>query len=397
MSRSRIRHVALIIDASKPYDRKIIRGVGAYAREAGNWSLYVEENPVEKLPALRSWQGDGILASLDDARVAAAVRGLGTPVVGVGGGFGWYDPHGRIPYLATDSQGIARLAAEHLIQRGFTRLAYVGLPPTRINGWSRIRAAAFAQSAREAGMSCWTFVGRYGTARRWRELQEELGRWIAALPMPIGAMACNDSRARHVLEACRRLGVRVPEDLAVVGVDNDETIGELNDPSLSSVDQGAHRLGYRAAALLEQMMRGRRVSTRCIYVPPDRVVGRQSTDVLAIEDPEIASALRFIHQRAFEAIGVRHVVAAVSVSRSTLERQFSAAMHCTIREEIERVRLDRVKKLLADNELSIKEIAARAGFRHLTYLARVFRRRVGQTLAAYRRWLQSPALRPGAY
>jgi LacI family transcriptional regulator len=313
------------------------------------------------------------------------VSDLQTPVVGVGGGFGWYRPQGRFPYFVTDSQAIARLAATHLIERGFSRLAYCGLPATRINGWSRIRAAAFQACAGEAGLACHTFTGHYGTARHWRQLQAELSAWIAALPKPIGLMACDDARARHVLEACRGLGVHVPEQVAVIGVDNDETICELTDPPLSSVDQGAHRLGYQAAATLERMMSGRRVARRCRYTLPEHVVSRLSTDVLAMDQADIANAVRFIRQRACEGIQVCDVVAAVGLSRSTLERQFQAVMRRTIHQEIARIRLERVKQLLRGNELTLKQVAARTGFRHLTYFNRIFRLRTGQTPAAYRR------------
>jgi LacI family transcriptional regulator len=382
---SAVRHVAIIIDASKPYDRKVIRGIGNYARQAGNWSLYVEEDPLQKLPDLRTWRGQGIIANLDDRRVATAVAALQIPVVGVGGGFGWYDPAARIPYFVTDSQAIGRLAATHLVDRGFTQLAYCGMPATRINGWSRIRAAAFQACARDAGIECHIFSGRYGTARRWPQLQAELTRWLAALPKPIGLMACDDARARHVLEACRGLGVLVPEQLAVIGVDNDETICELTDPPLSSVDQGAHRLGYQAAATLDKMMSGRRVAGGRRYTPPEQVVSRLSTDVLAIDNADIANVVRFIRQHACEGVRVSDLVAVVGLSRSTLERQFRSLMHRTIHEEIDRIRLERAKALLQSNELTLKQIAARTGFRHLTYFNRVFRLRVGQTPAAYRR------------
>jgi LacI family transcriptional regulator len=216
-------------------------------------------------------------------------------------------------------------------------------------------------------------------------LQAELSAWIAALPKPIGLMACDDARARHVLEACRGLGVHVPEQVAVIGVDNDETICELTDPPLSSVDQGAHRLGYQAAATLERMMSGRRVARRCRYTLPEHVVSRLSTDVLAMDQADIANAVRFIRQRACEGIQVCDVVAAVGLSRSTLERQFQAVMRRTIHQEIARIRLERVKQLLRGNELTLKQVAARTGFRHLTYFNRIFRLRTGQTPAAYRR------------
>ena len=143
----RPRHVALIVDAAKPYDRKIIGGIAQYVKECGGWSLYVEEDPLQKLPDLRSWRGHGIIANFDDRRVAAAVRGLKVPVVGVGGGSGWYDPSTRIPYFASDDEAIARLAVRHLIERGFRRLAFYGYTRTRVIRWSEVRALAVTQQA----------------------------------------------------------------------------------------------------------------------------------------------------------------------------------------------------------------------------------------------------------
>ena len=190
--------------------------------------------------------------------MAAALREARAPVVGIGGGYGWHDPSSGIPYFATDNEAIARLAAEHLLERGFRRLAFCGYPRTRVNRWSGERGRAFRQFARQAGCPCAVYTGRRKTARRWRELQSELMAWLRALEKPVGVMACNDLRARHVLEACHRLSLRLPEDVALVGVDNDEMICELTNPPLSSVEQGARQMGYQAAALLEQLMRGKR-------------------------------------------------------------------------------------------------------------------------------------------
>ena len=242
-------------------------------------------------------------------------------MVGVGGGFGWYRPQDRLPYFVTDSQAIASLAAAHLIERGFTRLAYCGLPATRINGWSRIRAAAFQdRGARRAWLATPSPATMAPPAVA--AIADRAFGLDRRVPKPIGLLACDDARARHVLEACRSLGVLVPEQVAVMGVDNDEVICELTDPPLTSVDQGAHRLGHQAAATLDQMMCGQRVARRCHYTLPEHVVSRLSTDVLAMDNADIANAVRFIRQHACEGIRVTDVVAAVGLSRSTLERQF---------------------------------------------------------------------------
>jgi LacI family transcriptional regulator len=381
----RPRHVALIVDAAKPYDRKIISGVAQYVKERGNWSLYVEEDPLEKLPDLRSWRGSGIIANFDDRKVASAVRGLRAPVVGVGGGYGWYDPTSRIPYFVTDNETIARLAAEHLIERGFRRLAFYGYPRTQINRWSEERARAFQGQATKAGIPCATYTGRHGTARRWAELQRGLILWLRTLEKPVGLLACNDARARHVLEACRTSGARVPEDVAIIGVDNDEMICDLMDPPLSSVEQGARRMGYQAAAMLDRLMAGRRAPPERVVVEPEGVIARRSTDFLAIDDPDVATAVRFIREHACRRILVDDVVRQVGVSRSTLKNRFKAATGRSVHAEIQRVQLERAKQLIADTDLPLKQVALQAGFQYVQYLTRLFRRRVGQTPAEFRR------------
>jgi len=381
---ARLRHVALIVDAADPYDRKIISGVGAYVKEVGNWSLYVETDPLEKLPDLRRWQAHGIIADFDDRKVAAVVRGLGIPVVGVGGGYGWYDPATGIPYFASDNEQIARLAAEHLLDRGFRRLAYYGYPRTRTNGWSEDRARAFKQRAAEAGIECSIYTGRRETARKWRDLQQGLTAWLRSLRTPVGLMGCNDAGARHVLEACRTIGARVPEDVALIGVDNDETICDLTSPPLSSVEQGARRMGYEAAALLDRLISRRKPSQLRFVIEPEGVVVRRSTDTLAIEDPDVALAVRFIRDRACEGITVYDVVRQVAVSRSTLENRFKTVMGRTIHAEIERVRIERAKELIAQTVLPLKQVAAQAGFKYVQYLTKLFRLRLGQTPGEFR-------------
>lgn len=380
----RLRHVALIVDAADPYDRKIISGVGAYAKEVGNWSLYVETDPLEKLPDLRKWQGQGIIANFDDRKVAAVVRGLDIPVVGVGGGYGWYDPATGIPYFASDNEKIARLAAEHLLDRGFRRLAYYGYPRTRINGWSEDRGRAFKQRAAEAGIECSVYTSRQETARKWRELQRGLIAWLRSLKTPVGLMGCNDAGARHVLEACRTMGARVPDDVALIGVDNDETICDLTSPPLSSVEQGARRMGYAAAALLDRLMSRRKISQLRYVVEPEGVVVRRSTDTLAIEDPDLALTVRFIRDRACEGITVYDVVRQLAVSRSTLENRFKAVMGRTVHAEIDRVRLERAKELIAGTVLPLKQVAVQSGFNYVQYMTKLFRLRLGQTPAEYR-------------
>jgi LacI family transcriptional regulator len=387
------RLVAVILDAARPYDRLIIGGVAQFVREHAQWRLYVEEDPLQKLPDLAHWHGHGIIANFDDRRVARAICGLDIPIVGVGGGYGWHDPASGVPYIYTDNAAIGRLGAEHLLACGFEHLAFYGYPKTATSGWSEERAEAFAAACRDAGRSCTVFTGRHGTARRWEELQRDLTAWVGRLPKPVGLMACNDVRARHVLEACRTLGLRVPHDVAVLGVDNDEMICELTDPPLSSIDQAARRIGYEAAAVLDRLMaeapagrRGRRVAAAAtrIVVPPIGVIARASTDTMATSDDAVVRTLQSLRDRPWRKPDVAALAADACVSRSTLEKRFKAIVGRTIHEEFVRLRLTGIRRLIADTDLPLKTIAARSGFPSVQYMTTFLHRHTGITPARLR-------------
>lgn len=380
-----MRRVALILDTNLPYQRKIVRGVAAYAREAGRWSLYVEEESLDKLPDLREWRGHGIITAFSERRYAEAVRGLSIPVVGVEGGQGWYEEDSGIPYFATDNEAIARMAAEHLLGQGYRRLGYCGMPRNRNTVWSQRRAREFRRAARQSGVTCSMYVGRHLSTRRWNELQRGLAHWLRLLKKPVGIMAANDARARHLLEACRTTGIRVPDDVAVIGVDNDELMCELTEPPLSSIEQGARSVGYRAAELLDWLMSGRKPRQIANYVKPERVVCRRSTDYLAIDDPDVAAAVRFIRQHTSEHLRVSDVLNAVGVSRTTLGERFKKIMHKSMHEEIQWAMLVRAQQLIVAGQLTLKQVAAEAGFAHVQHLTNLFRERFGQTPSAFQR------------
>jgi LacI family transcriptional regulator len=382
---TRLRRVVVLVNASKRYDRRVVQGVAAYVRERGKWDLYVDEHPLQRLPNLHHWNGDGIVAGLDDHRVAAAVAGLKLPIVGIGGGKGWYDPASRVPYFATDNESIGRMAAEHLLACGFPRLAFYGDRWTRYHDWSQRRGEAFRERAQRADVPCFIYLGRRSNAHNWAKLQDDLAAWLASLEKPIGLLSCTDVRARQVLEACRMIGARVPDDVAVVGVDNDEIMCELASPPLSSIEQGSRRIGYQAAAMLDKLMAGKRPSRLRYVVPPECLIARQSTDVLACDDSDLVSALSFVREHACDPIHVSDVLEKVRLSRSTLEKKFQTLLGRSIHAEIQRVEIERAKDLLVHTTLLVKQVARRSGFKHVQYMTEVFRRHVGQSPAKYRK------------
>ncbi|MCX7825077.1 MAG: DNA-binding transcriptional regulator [Verrucomicrobiae bacterium] len=383
--------MALIYDARQLYDVKVMTGVAAYVREVDNWSVYIEENSLrdQRLPDLRTWRGDGIIADFDDPRVAAQVTAARIPSVGFGGGFGWYDPASRIPYIFANNRAIARLAAEHLLDRGFHNFAFCGYPANILNGWSRERGQAFAERVGESGFGCSTYVGRHRSTRDWEGFRASLTRWLAALPKPVGLMAADDKRARQVLEVCRLAGIQVPDEVAVIGVDNDEMLCQLSHPSLSSVESGARRVGHEAAALLDQLMSGKRPAKRRWIVDPEGVVTRQSTDVLAVDDAVVARAVAMIRNGATAGVTAQAVCDALALSRTTLELRFKRAMGRTLFAEIRRVQLERAERLIRESDLTLKQIAAQSGFGSVQHMTTLFAARFGSPPAAYRRQILS--------
>jgi LacI family transcriptional regulator len=382
--------VAVVVDPALTYDREIAKGVAQYAREAGDWRLYVEEEQSRRLPDFAAWSGQGIIASFDEPLVAQAVVAAGLPVVAVGGGGGAYAPESDIPYVATDNEAIAILAAEHLIERALQHFGFYGLRPSPASVWSDARAAAFEHAITKAGRTSAVLLARHDSTR-WERLQDELAVWLAALPKPVGIMACDDVRARHVLEACRSLGLRVPFDVAVIGVDDDAFVCELSDPPLSSVAQAARTIGYEAARTLDRLMRPERTSERGratvpirTVVPPIGVVARRSTDTLAVEDPAVARVIRTIRERACEPLAIAELVAASGLSRWQVEDRFRRLVGRSIHDDILKVRLAEARRLVTTTDLPLKVVAPRAGFRSIAYMTTVFRRHFRTTPAALR-------------
>jgi LacI family transcriptional regulator len=213
---------------------------------------------------------------------------------------------------------------------------------------------------------------------------QALARWLVKLPRPAGVLACYDIRGQHVLEACQLADLRVPDEIAVIGIHDDELVCDLCNPPLTSVIPDARRAGYEAATLLERMMSGERVAAGIRTVPPIGIACRQSTDVMAVSDERVAAAVRFMREHAHEGIDVADVLRAVPMSRTLLERRFKALIGRTPHEHLLRTRIDRVRTLLATTELSVGAIAEKAGFAYQEYLTVVFRRETGMTPKAFR-------------
>lgn len=388
-SKGRQRRVALLIESSRAYAREVIRGIAHHNRKHQKWLIEFTPRGLEDPPPawLKSWHGDGILARVNDRRMANALRRKGLPVVDLRR----LIRAKGIPRIGPDDAEICRLVWDHFRDRGFVRFAFVGEPPGMHRAMDA-RATCFGDLVQQAGFPHFEIrLDDPQAGDRWDKQCEQLRTWLAGLPLPIAVMACNDDVGLRVLDACRRVSLRVPDQIAVAGVGNDECLCDLSLPQLTSVHLNPQRIGYEAAELLDRMMDGEQIERQEYLVPPREIVPRMSTDVIAAEDALVAEAILFIRENACEGIDVGAVCRHVCRSRGVVEPRFKATLGHTVHEEIQRVRLGRVRELLVTTDLPIKQVARASGFRYPEYLMRVFRQMTGKTLKEYREQFGSRA------
>jgi LacI family transcriptional regulator len=380
------RRVALIVESSRSYGRGLLHGLAEYARITDRWVVTLDDRGLTgKVPDwLRRWRGDGLIARVESEPMARALRALGVPVVDLRGLI--LDP--AFPLVETDEPEVVRRAFAHLTERGFRAVAFCGFDGTN---YSDARGRLFAAAAARAGVECHVYhppaVRRGATAdveRASLAFEPHLAEWLIGLPKPIGLMVCNDIRGQQVLEACRLAGLAVPDEVGVIGVDNDEVLCELCFPALSSVIPDTRAIGLEAGALLDDLMAGRPPPGGPIFVPPKDVAARTSTDALADADPVVVASVRFIREHACDGIGVEDVLARVKCSRSTLERAFVRSVGRSPKAEINRVRVERIKHLLGATSYPLVRVATMTGFEHPEYLSVFFRREVGLTPGQFR-------------
>lgn len=383
----RVPHVALLIETSRSYGRGLLRGIRRYLAEHGPWSLFMELRALDSATPLwlDKWRGDGILTRTGTRSLARAVRRAKVPVVEL------RSPrlNPGMPWVGVDNRAMGKIVADHLLERGFRRF---GVYEIGTEVFFEERRTNFIQTVSAAGCTCNSYAPRGAPEKPavWERHQEELARWVAALPKPAGIMACTDQLGFFLLEACARARVAVPEEVAVVGVENEESLCTMAVPTLSSVQFNEERIGYEAALVLDRMMRGQAPPREPILIEPLGVVVRGSSDVTAIEDRQVALAARFIREHACDGISVADVVVRVPLSRSSLERRMKSALGRSPKEEINRVRIERAAGLLAETDLKLAAIALRTGFRGPQYLVAVFKQKTGLTPGEYRRRCSRP-------
>ncbi|MBN2293413.1 MAG: DNA-binding transcriptional regulator [Pirellulales bacterium] len=379
--------IAILMRSSRRCHRDLLCGIAAYARPHGPWEFYHQEEPLsDEVPGwLRNWDGDGIIIRIENRRLFEDVRKLGIPCIDLCGLF----IDGGFPSIDSDYASVSRLATEHFIEHGFENFAFYGVPDIHYsNNCCRSFTEQIRQSGREVEIfQCpWELQRVMANTSEIRGLlrENEMAAWLKALPKPVGLMACNDFRAQQVLDLCLQEGIVVPDEVAVVGIGNDEVLCELSNPPMTSIDVNAWKMGYDAAALLESIIRGENPPSQRVLVEPRGIVVRQSSSVLAISDRSVAEAVRFIREHACEGIGVEEVLKKVHVSRSTLYRRFNEFLGHSPNTEIRRARLQRIKQFLSETDYPLVKIAQLVGIAHVENMCNLFKAETGMTARQYR-------------
>jgi LacI family transcriptional regulator len=368
--------IALLFNANKVYDRQVIAGIGQYLTSTRvEWDLFMEEDFRSRTVGIHHWRGDGIIADFDDPLVCEALASMPIPVVGVGGSYADDSQYpANTPYVATDNQKLVRLAYDHLIEQGLQRFAFYGLPPAPGNRWANEREMAFKRMIDADGLEGIVYRGSSTSAGGWGRAQEEMVDWVRSLPKPIGIIAVTDARARQLLQACVVADVPIPEQIAIVGIDNDPIAQLLSRIPLTSVIQGAEEMGRMAAQVLHQMLHNGDCSTTRIIVPPVGINVQATSLHQPLKSPHVMRARHYIRQYACLGIKTEQVADYVGISRTLLEEHFKRELKKSVHQTILEHKLEMARTMLNDPSIPLTDVAIRSGFTSLQYMYTVFRR-----------------------
>ena len=390
-----MRNIALCMELSDFYEHGIARGVVRYAKAKPDWRIYGYGWMFRPLPDIALWKGDGVIARVEDSAAADRLAALGAPVVDVAGAYA----RPNFTSVTNDDRLTGERAASHLLGCGFRRFAFLGVAETR---WSEERRAGFEAALEDQ---------RRALARRPPAFERSLAWWergigakgantgalasfLSGLELPAALFACNDTTGLRATELAGRLGIAVPESLAILGVDNEDILCELSSPSLSSIQLDCEAIGFQAAETLDAMLGGtrrdgarRKAAARgsLVTLPPKEVIERESTRVFACEDKLVAAAVSFIRTHAHESIGVSDILAVATASRRSLEKRFRSAMGHSIHDEILAAKLRRARRLLRETSFTLDRVAEESGFGALQRFHAAFKKAEGQTPGGWRR------------
>lgn len=377
--------IILLFNANKIYDRQIIKGVGYFLQAAQiNWDIYIADDfrwDLERFPVSSV---DGIIANFDDPDIAELLTNISIPTVGVGASYHNPSDYPAVPYVAADNQALVENAFEHLYSKGIKEFALYSIPPSKYCRWASERENAFKQILAQKGFAGSIYQGMETSLDNWQQAQDGLINWIKSLPKNTGIIAVNDVRARHILQTCAHMDLKIPEQYCVMGIDNEDIINYLSVVTLSTIAQGTEEMGYKAASMLNKLLLTKDIGEPRLLVGPKQIIARRSTDYRSVQDPYVMQAMHFIRNNACTGIKAEQVLEDVRLSRSNLESRFKAELGKTIHNVIHEEKFEKAKYLLSNTTLSINEIYQMCGYPSLQYFYFLFKKHDNKTPTEYR-------------
>lgn len=387
----RTKKIAIIVGMTNTYGRDVLHGIGRYAKIYGPWNLHLdyEFSRWELPPWLTKWRGDGIISRIACEAIRDFAQKTGIPVVDLNE----RTTELELPYVFIHQAAVGLLAAEHLLERGFRHFAYID---QRGLLWSDGRCESFRRTVLELGHSFSEFAGSpFKDFQRdtdfvyrnsaWESETEKIVRWLQDLPKPVGIMACNSFRGLQLLEICRRAGIAVPEEAAVVAGDNEETVCEIASPTMTAIQLDGEAVGFQASKLLDRAMQGEVIDEESLLIPPKGIIVRNSTMITAINDGTLGKALEYIRENARFNISPEDVAEKVGVSLRKLQLTFKRSLNSTLHERVVSFKLETVAMLLRESDLSLEEVAYRSGYNYIQQMSDAFLERFGVRPGTYRK------------
>ena len=399
-------NILVSVDKSKSAERKMLRGLTKYAQLNGPWRLFVEINgpwglftqdpfrvniqtKFSKEVLLQSANRiDGVFVHAKNLKIGQEIIKMGIPAVVIP----IEKPIPGIPNTLDQWDLLGKIAAEHFIDRGFKNFGYAGIEGI---WWSQNRFESFRKNINQAGFEVDYYqVPKLSRLTNWETEERLMSKWVKRLPKPVALLAWNDDFGEHLIKAANIARVIIPDEVAVLGIDDDEIVCDLCIPQLSSISQDYEKIGYEIGQLLDQLMRGQKWNGQNLCVVPTHVTTRQSTDVLAIEDSELATAINYIREESKKRkISVGDVVYATNLSRRALENHFSKELNCSINKKIRYYRVKHLARVLVETDFPIVRIASDMGFSDTKNISSYFQKEMGLTPQAYRKKFSEKHLR----
>ena len=378
--------IILLSDLSEEYNKNILRGITRYSKDHGPWTFckmptyYRETIGIDGiLKWAKEWEADGIIGQFYNDEEVEKFTKANIPVIAQD----FKERFTDIPNITGDYKETGRLGANYFLKKGFKNFAFYGFGNIV---WSRERAEGFQERVQEAGFNVHYYENKEATsAELWYYKPSALSEWLKSLPKPIALMTCDDNQGHHIAEAAKHAGIRIPDEVSVLGVDNDDTVCELSDPPLSSIELDAEKGGYEAARLMEQMIEEKTCCGSDIIVKPTQVITRRSTDIFACNDKYIVSALKYIHGNLDKNLKVDQVLKEVPLSRRSLEKRFMLTTGYPVYEYIYNQRIEMFTQKLLETDMTIFEIALDLGLSDSKNIARQFKQVKGLTPMEYRK------------